>query len=539
MKYTPEQIIDRQEKLKADRGVWEQHWQELADYNLPRKNQFTRVNVSGEKKGFALYDNTSMVSCDQLSSALHGMLTNPNTLWFSLAADREDLLLIEDVVEYLQDLTKRMHRVLNNSNFQSEIHEFYLDLCGFGTATMTVERDSKKIVRFSTKHLGEIFICENAFGMIEEVYRLFKWEAAKIIQEFCVGIDEKDKAAIENKVGRKVAEAFYKGDKTEFEIVHCVYREQLLINEKMPFESRYVLKAEKKLVKEGKFRRFPYLVSRWTKISGEVYGRSPAMNALPEAKTLNMMAKTMLQGAQKVVDPPVQMPDDGFVRPLKTFPGGVNYYRAGSSDRVEPVFADTRLDWGFEAMKERQLRVQQAFYIDRLNLAQSDRMTTVEVNQRIQEQLRFLGPMLGRQQTEFLQPLVDRVLDIMIEEDAGTGEIIGNPPEAIQAVELDVAYSSPIARAQRMQEAESLQAALAASAPVMQIDPTVIDVLDTEAIVRQNFQIYGASQKVLRRRQEVEQIRDARQAAQEQAVQMQQQMHGAEVASKVGPLLKA
>lgn len=534
----PEQIISRQEKLKSERGVWEQHWQDIADYTLPRKNQFTRMNVSGEKKGIELYDNTAMVSCDLLASALHGTLTNNSTLWFNLMPSQEKLNENEYVIEYLQELTRRIHGVLNNSNFQPEVHEYYMDLCSFGTGIMTVERDDKSLVRFGTKYLGEVYVAENAYGYVDEAYRLFKWDAKQIVEEFCKDIDKNDKDAVEAKVGRQVATAFFKAEREKFEIIHCVYKYDYSRDNLMPYSSQYVIKADKKLVSEGKFRRFPYLVSRWTKISGEVYGRSPAMNALPEAKTLNVMAKTMIKGAQKVVDPPVQMPDDGFVRPLKAYPGGVNYYRAGSTDRVEPLFNDTRIDFGFEAMKERQARVQQAFYIDRLNLATNDRMTTVEVNQRIQEQLRFLGPMLGRQQTEFLKPLVDRVLDIMIEADAGTGLLIGQPPQEVQEVELEVVYSSPVARAQRIQEADSLQQALAASAPILQIDPAAADLVDADKVVRENFAVYGAPIKVLRKKAEVEAIRSARQEAQQKALQQQEQMMQAETASKMAPVLK-
>lgn len=538
MRLEAKDVCKRLDKLKSDRGIWETHWQELADYVLPRKNTFTRVLVSGEKKGITLYDNTAMVSCDLLASNLHGTLTNNSVQWFQLSAGKEELNQNENVVEYLQELTMRAHRVLNGSNFQSEVHEHYLDLCTFGTSVMTVEKDEKTKVRFSTKHLAEVFVAENSHGVIEEVYRCFKWEAHQIVQEFCQGLDPKDRDALEFKVGRKVVDSYFKNEKEKFEIIHCVYRENLTEDIPMPFISLYVLKDDEKELSTGRFRKFPYLVSRWTKVSGEEYGRSPAMNALPEAKTLNVMALTMIKGAQKVVDPPVQMPDDGFVRPLRTVPGGVNYYRAGSNDRVEPIFNDTRIDFGFEALRERQLRVQQAFYIDRLNLANNDRMTTVEVNQRIQEQMRFLGPVLGRQETEFLKRLIDLVLDIMIEEDAGTGEVIGIPPEELQDVDLDVHYSSPIARAQRIQEANSLNAALAASAPVLQLDMSAADVIDAEKVVKENWMIYGAPQRVLRKRREVEAIREARANAQQAAIEQEESMQTAEKLSKTAPLLK-
>jgi len=539
MKKTPEQIIQSKNHLKSMRGNWETHWQELAEYNIPNKNNFTRSVVKGEKKAIELFDSTSMVSCDLLSSALHGMLTNPNTLWFMLSTANNQLNSTDYILEYLQDLTQRMHGYLNNSNFQTELHEYYLDLCAFGTGSMTVEEDKDTLFRFSTKYLGELFIEENHLGMIEEVYRCFKWKAPQIVEQFAQGIDQEDKMAMEAKVGSRVAAAFYANKGEEFEIIHCVYKEFFTKTPKVPFLSQYILEIDKKELSDGKFRRFPYIISRWSKVSGEVYGRSPAMNALPEAKTLNLMAKSVIKGAQKTVDPPVQMPDDGFVRPLRTSPSSVNYYRAGSNDKVTPIFNDVRIDYGVEIMRERQEKIQRAFYIDRLNLANNDRMTQMEVGQRVQEQLRFMGPMLGRQQTEFLKPLIDRILDIMIEKDAGSGNILGDVPDELTDIDLDVMYTSPIARAQKISEAEALNAALTASAPMLQLDPSAADVIDPDKVVRVNFEIYGAPQKVLRKAKEVKTIREARSQAQQAAVEQQQQAHGAEVANKAAPLLKS
>jgi hypothetical protein len=262
------------------------------------------------------------------------------------------------------------------------------------------------------------------------------------------------------------------------------------------------------------------------------------MNALPEAKTLNIMAKTVIKGAQKVVDPPMQMPDDGFVRPLRTAPASVNYYRAGTNDRVMPIFNDTRIDFGFEILRDRQTKIAQAFYIDRLNLQQNDRMTTVEVNQRVQEQLRFMGPMLGRQQTEFLKPLIERLMDIMIDRDGGSGELLGQVPPELMKVDLDVMYTSPVARAQRISEADAMQQAMAASAPMLQLDPSAADIINAEKVVRTNFEIYGAPQKVLRKKAEVEAIRDSRQQAQEAALQQQQEAMQAQNMGAMAPLLK-
>lgn len=519
MRLNGEAIVKKKMTLKNDRGVWETHWQELAQYIVPRKDSFTKSVIPGEKKGITLFDNTSMVSCEMLVSSLHGMLTNPNTLWMELATGFPELDEQDHIAEYLQGLTKRTHVVLNNSNFQPEVYEYYLDICSIGTGCMTAEEDDKSIVRFSSKHISNIFVCENNLGFIDDVIREFKWTATQLVQEFVPNAKTKDE--VEKVLSKEVADAWDKGKSDKFVVNHAVYPENS--NKAMPYISQYVLEHNKKEVKEGRFKEFPYLIGRWSKSSEEVYGRSPGMVALPEAKTLNLMAKTMIKGAQKTVDPPVQMPDDGFVRPLKTFPAGVNYYRAGSNDRVEPIFNDMRIDFGFEAIRERQQRVREAFFIDKLQMADKDRMTRLEVGQRIQEQLRFLGPLIGRQQVEFLRPLINRVLRIMIEKDED-GSLIGEVPPELAGVDLDVQYTSPIARAQRASESDAMNAALAASLPIIQIDPNARDVIDTDGFVKEQFVAHGATRKALRSNEEVSAIRDAREQAQAEALQQQQSL---------------
>jgi len=259
------------------------------------------------------------------------------------------------------------------------------------------------------------------------------------------------------------------------------------------------------------------------------------MSALPEAKTLNLMAKTVIKGAQKTVDPPIQMPDDGFTSMKKTTPGSLHYYRAGTRDRAEPIFNDARIDFGFEAMRERQQQIRSAFHVDRLNLPMADRMTTVEANQRIEEQFRFLGPMLGRQQHEFLAPLIDRVVDIVTRRDKG-GDLIGEPPPELLDAELDVVYTSPIARAQRVDGAQALLRAWEATLLAAEAKPEILDNVNPDKYIANIWRDFGAPQDVLNSKGQVEQTRQARQEAQKQAIEQQQEAQQAENLQRVSKI---
>lgn len=536
MRMTEEQLYKRYQALKGERSVWESHWQELADYILPRKNEMTTHNeVKGRKKGQHLFDNTGMNALELLAGSLHSMLTNPATIWFELTSGDDELDDLDEVRIYLQSLGRKMHRVLNDTNFQTEVHEHYLDLCCFGTSCKFMEEADRNIVHFNVIHLSEVYIAENNLGVIEEVHRKFEWDARQIVAEFFPELSEASESELESKISRDVAKAYKQGERKKFELLHSVYRSDFRANRSQPFLSQYMLitNSDKKILREGGYRTFPYLVSRWTKVSGETYGRSPGMNALPEIKTVNAMTKAVLKGAQKTVDPMIQLPDDGFIKPRQMKPGGFLYYRAGSQDRAQPVFNDTRIDLGVELTRDRQSRVRDSFFVDQLMMnTGGPQMTATEVERRLEERNRFMGPVVGRQHHEFLRPLVERLFDIMVIKD-----MIGEPPEALQGRDLGVRYSSAIARAQRTSEGENLLRAYQASEPFLAQDPSGVDLINVDEIVKENWRTYGAPQRVLRSRDEVEAIRDARQEAQEQALQQQQSMDQADQLNKVSPLV--
>lgn len=514
-KYSPKQLKAIIRRLSGERGTWESHWQEIADHVLPRKNTILDKKSPGQKRTWQLLDNTGVQSNELLAGALHGFLTNPDMPFFEfttgdMAIDNQD-----EVRQWLQVIGRTAHKILNNSNFQTEVHEMYLDLPSFGIGCMYMEEDPEFMIRFSTKFIADYYIDENRKGFIDRVYRCYQCTAADLIEEFG-----------EQKVTKKVRESFAKGDEVKFKVIHAVYPRYLVDpkdKSKMKFISQYILEDEDHEIEEGQYQEFPYAVPRWSKAAGEKYGRSPAMTALPELKVLNKMNETMLIGAQKVVDPPVQLPDDGFVLPIITRPGGINYYRAGSNDMIKPIFNDTRIDFGWQAMQDRRARVKDAFYIEQLKLQQGGpMMTATEVLQRKEEAMILLGPMLGRMDSEFLRQVVEKLFRIMVDRN-----LVPPAPSNIQGQTLSVKYSSLIAKAQRINEGQSVLRAISAAAPFIQLDPEVALNFNGDESVRIIVNTYGAPQEMMRTREEVKALKQAKlnlAAQQQQQVAQSQQL---------------
>lgn len=525
-----EQLIKKYESLKSGRSQWESHWQECTDYVIPRKNNVTRVGTAGEKKGVELYDSTAPHSAELLAGALHSMLTNPTTLWFELSTGDEELDNDDDVKGWLQKAARSIHTRLNNTNFQTEIHEVYIDLDTVGTSGLSIEEEKgDTLFRFNSRHISEFVVEENNKGQIDSVYRKFSWDARQIAQEF----------GKEN-LPDEVIEKLEKGSPDKFDIIHGIYPRELSLLDEItkktpkgyPYASQYVLLKTKTTLSESGFHETPFIVSRWSKASGETYGRSPAMKALPDIKMVNKMQETSIKSAQMTMAPPVQMPDDGFLYPLKYTPFGVNYFRSGTQDRIEPINTGARVDFGFQAIEEVRRSIRADFYVDQLQLGQGPQMTATEVNQRVEQMVRFLGPVLGRQQSELLQPMIARIVGIMLRAKA-----LPPLPEKLDGKSWIVKYSSLVARAQRISEGENVMRVVSAVAPLAQMDPTIMDNVDTDEYVRYVADIYGTPAKLLRKKQERDKMRAARSQAQGEMMRQQQEAHAADQIAKVGPVV--
>lgn len=510
----------RFEKLRSDRLVWESHWQEIFDYIVPRKNTVTTKEVPGEKRGYELFDTTAIMSNQLLSGALHGMLTNPAVRFFELIMGDPTLDADEEVKAWLQEVGDRMFIVMSNSNFQTEIHEIYTDLGAIGTSCLYMGEHPEKIVHFGARAIKEIFIDENNLGLIDTVYRLFSWKPRQVVQEFG-----------EDKLPQWVLEQYKKGCTDDWEIIHVVQPadQDKQASKIFPYKSCYLLKDKGLILSEGGFKEFPYAVPRWTKTTGEKYGRGPGMDMLPDIKMVNKMMETTIQGAQKTVNPPLMVTDDGVVGRVRLTPGGLTVVRAGEPP-LRPLITDARIDFGYQAVEDVRKRIRAGFYVDQFMMAQGPQKTATEVMQITEQNAKLMGPVLGRQHFELLRPVVDRVFGIMLRRG-----LIPPAPQVIQGKSFDVRYSSLIARAQRMNEAQNLARAISIAAPLLQIDPAAADVINADESVKHVMDVYGIPAKLNRTRQEVQEKRKARAEAQVQAMKQQQEMHAAEMAGKVLP----
>ena len=514
-------IKKRLNQMEGSRGTWEDHWQEILDYVMPRKADIVFTRTKGQKRTEILFDSTAITASNLLAASLQGTLTSPSMQWFYLKVRNEEFNENREVQLWLEDSAKRMYNVFNESNFNTEVHEMYLDLVSIGTGALFVEEGNKGFqesgVHFNTMHIAEYYIQENVSGYIDTLYRKYKLSARQAVQEFG-----------EDNVGEKVLEAAKDKPDKMFNFIHAVepledYERALGKGAtKLPFHSCHVCEEDKMTVRAGGYNEFPYLVPRWSKATGEIYGRSPSYNALPDIKTLNKAVEIGLKAWAKAIDPPLLVQDDGVIGKVRMTPGGITVVRSDAA--IKPL--QIASNWQVTDLKENQLRtaIRQAYYSDQLQLQDGPQMTATEVQVRYELMQRLLGPTLGRFQSEFLNPLIERVFGIMLRANAFLPA-----PEMLEGQSVDVEYVGPLARSQKMEEAVAVERLYQLAMQVAQVDPSIMDIINHDEAIRTRAALLGVPKSILKSVVEVDQMRQDRamQEQMQQEIAMQQQQASA------------
>jgi hypothetical protein len=500
----PELLIARHKSLKAARANFESVWQEIAELVLPRCADFTGKRSPGEKRTEKVYDATAIFANETLAAGLHAMLTNPAVRWFRLRMTDPALNRREEVKAWLETANEAMYADFSSParGFVAAAHETYLQLGAFGTAPMFIGETRAGAVRFRSYHLASTYLAESEEGRIDTVHLELPMTARQMGQRWP-----------SERLPRPVVKALAdnRPDQT-FTVIHCTYPRTdrapgRLDAGNMPFAAVWLEESERQILEVSGFEEFPWLCPRWTRLPGEIYGRSPAWTVLPDVKMLNVMSRTVIRAAQKVADPPMLLPDDGVIMPVRTTPGGINYggIDARGTVMMRALENNARIDISLEMMEQRRTTIRTAFLNALFQTAETVEKTATQVLKEDAENMLLINPTLGRQQGEYLGPMIIRVFGLKLR----AGEI-PPPPRTIQGREFDVEYTSPAASAQRAQELLGISRTYQVLAPFAATTPDLLDNFDTDEIGRGVAELNGMSPRFIRAVRQVEAIRAAR-----------------------------
>lgn len=525
-------ILRRQAEMEADRATWESHWQEIADRLFTRASDFFGQKAQGAKRTQKVFDSTAVRALPKFASIMESLLVPRNQIWHKLKLTNDEGREGGPAAEYLDSINKKLFQARYSafSNFASAAHEGFMSLGSFGTMAIFTGSSPDSVLWYRVCHIAEVYFAENAYGRIDTVHRKFAMTARQIVQKF-------DKARLPSSVLEKAE----KRPEDQICVLHCTWPngERIYGREDaagMPWRSAYVLPEHNAAVEESGYRSWPWAISRYVKGPRETYGRSPAMDALPDVKTLNAAQMARYGSWHQAIKPSYLVADDGILSRLNMQPGAINVGGVTSEGRprVLPLQNTARLDIDQTMQQDMVAAVEDPFLI-RLFLMAVDNpnMTATEVLERIKQQGILLAPQAGRQQSEFLGPLVDREVEIL----AYAGQLPVYPEMDGGGVEsYQVEYVSPLATAARAEQALAIIRGYQQVSLIAAAQPEVLDNFDPDAAYKEIAWSAGWAASLTRSDDEVEAIRQQR--AQQQA--MQAALAAAPVAGKtVADLSKA
>lgn len=507
------ELIDRQQKLAAERSNWDNHWSEIAPLVLQRQDDFFNQNhAKGEKRTRQKFDDTATLALERGSAAIEGILVPRSQKWHGIGLP-DDLQDDQEAQEWADKLANFLFRKRYEpeANFASQAHEYILSLLAFGTAVMFVEDNVGKGVRYKTSHLGEHFIMENEAGVVDTNYRKYKMTAKQALERFGDLAPE------------KVRQCYDKDPSKEMDFLHVV-RPDYDDDSEFPFVSYHVSIEDNELIDVGGFKTFPYIVSRWLKAPNEVYGRSPAMNVLAEIKMLNQMRRTDIKARHNAVDPPILAADQSTIRRLSMKAGAINFGAIDMNGRplVQPYNTGHSIPASQDSLNESRKVINDAFFVTLFQiLVDGPAMTATEVLQRAQEKGTLLSPNAGRQMSEWLARMVER--EVSIYEEYGIfedGQFLAVPDSLKdRGANFDIKFTNPISTMQRTEEALNTERTIQSLLPFA--DLGVLDRIDFDAYGDIMLEANGAPAKLFKSEEQMQQEQEAK-AQQAQIMQAMQ-----------------
>jgi len=532
-------FVNRLGALDRDRLSYWATWKDLSQNFAPRRGKFlvsANDTTRGRRRDQRIIDNTPLLAARVMASGMMAGISSPARPWFRLrlndeAANEQGSKPASDAGTraWLDEVQKRMLRVFAESNLYNCLHTLYGELGVFGTAALWVDEDEADLVRGYTLTAGEYWLASSARLAVDTLYRTMWWTVRQIVDTF-------GRAA----VSTAVRAAYDNGQlDLEYEIVHAVEPNPNAapddrhippgtgagsavpwngrLSATLPWRSVWFERGQqgedRTLLRVAGYHEFPCFAPRWDVAGTETYGSGPGWVALGDAQTLQIQQRDKMQAIQKMYKPPLVGPAALRNDPASALPGAITYVDDPTGKQLRSIY-DVRIDISHLTadIAETQGRIKQAFYADLfLIMAESDRreITAREIDERHEEKMLMLGPVLERLHDELLDPLVVRVFNIMARNGA-----LPPPPHGLDLAALQVEFTSILAQAQKAVATTGIERLWQFGAQIGALKPEALDRLDADGTLEAYADMTGVPAGLLVDRASAARARQARATAQ-------------------------
>lgn len=485
-----DELIERFDAAKVLRAQWESDWEDAYEFTLPkRKHEFTDTFNEGETRTDRIFDSTAVAAHLEFASRMQAGTVPGDSQWISLkAGSRIDPDDREEFDRALAAVVSDLFESLASSNFNTEANEMFIEL-GIGTGPMIVEDGGLDApFKFTAVPLTEVWLDEGPFGGVDGVFRRVRvrakhvpvrWAKAKLSDDLrrVIADDAERKLTFIELTSRDWAE---KGTETYVRQIMNLEHKEIIVTEEFTGAGSN-----------------PWIVPRWAVSAGEVYGRGPVLNALPDIRSLNLIKQMILENADFAISGLYLFDDDGTINPttIDLTPGAL-VPRSPGSRGLEPLQSASRFDVGEFIIKDMQFNIQKLLFSETLGRPEGTPMTATEVAARTSELAQQIGSPFGRIVVEFVRPVIRRLLFLLKDR----GALKGLPGLGGDILKID--SISPLSRAADFEKISALDRFLEVVAA--RLGPQALQAMvKTEETVNELATLFGVTPTVIRSESEL------------------------------------
>ena len=511
-----EKYLKRHEQRRSERLRNEHITRECYDYVHPARGfgfsgDATFDAATEQTKRARVLSSVSADAAENLTANLVAGATPANAQWFEMDVAGAS----ENDKRWLSDSARFIWENIHASNFDAEVFDAMFDVVAAGYCALYIDQDRDVGgYTFETWPLHQVFPASSKPGgpvdIVERAYQMTAEQAATVYG--FKALSERTQDAAMNK------------PETMVDFVHIIEPRALsvpgaLLAKNLPVASIVIEKTAKHPVRESGYHEMPVIVPRWSRLPQSAYATGPVASALPDIRLLNRLRANELSATELAVAGMWIAEDDGVLNPKTIKVGPRKVIVANSVESMKPLLTGADFNVAFTAEERLERAIRKRLLADQLQPQDGPAMTATEVHVRVALIRQLLGPVFGRLQAEFLQPLVVRCFGI-----AYRAGMLGQAPQGLGGRSFHVKYISPLARSQKLEDVTAVQQYVQAIGLQLPVWPEARDLVDIDEANRIVANGLGVPKSIVPEAKKVQALRDARkqdQQNQQQAMQQQ------------------
>jgi hypothetical protein len=536
----------RLKEMKEEKRPWLPHYQALAEVFHSRKADFTKTRYLGDFLQDEIFDNTPQFAADMHASVCMSILWPDAARTFNIVPAKA-IKEFPGVEAYFKAVSALLHANMDRpeAGLVLAFEEHFRDQAVFGTsgvATLDGPDDDLSLPAvYEMWDVKTMYIAENFRGYVDTVYVEVEKTVRQVMGEYGAGKNG-------DKVASKLKELAAAGKWDDKVTVLKVLEPKTPLKDKrgyhaMPWRSCHVDLTHSTIMREGGFEELPVAVARALKRAGETQGRSFGMVALPAAINLNQISEGVIAAAEKNLEPPLGVLDDGRLggTVIDKSAGGITVINtAGRPMGEKPIFPLYTVGemQSTKELKEQLIEeVLREFLLDKLLELGGDRpmMTAYETSVRNRLRGESAGSVFMRQIVEVIVPTIKRTFNIHyrkgylgdfpgIPENApgvvqrrlwakiGGKDELAVPEIVVKAMQAgldvyDIEFISPAQRFMHAEKLTGLMSSMDAKLAVAAMRPEILDGTDVDTWSRLVDKLSGSPLDAQRTKDDIKKLR--------------------------------